>query len=422
MIDPLRGRPERRPAPTPRELRFDLLLAVAIAVGTLLSSVLYRIAGFFEAPAPGWAAIPLALGLAVPLVWRRRHPTVVALVVAATFIAGQALMVPEALIGNIALFIALYSVGAWDAHRLRAHVVRLVITVGMIVWLFVAIYLGALEGLDEERGTGAPFSPFVAFALIQVLTNVLYFWGAYYYGERAWASALERQALAERTTELELERERLAEQAVALDRVRIARELHDSVAHHVSVMGVQAGAARSTLRSDPEAATEALLHVESTARSAIDELHGLLRTLRDAGDGAADTAPGSTLGVAALPRLVQSSLEAGLPTELSIVGEARPLPPALSLNLYRIAQEALTNARKHAGPDAEAEVRLRYLSDAVELEVANSGTTRALRLPGGLGQLGMRERVATSGGSLEVGPRSRGGYLVRARLPLPASA
>src|SRR5690606_576908 len=231
-----------------------------------------------------------------------------------------------------ALFIALYSVGAWDANRVRAHVVRIIITVGMIVWLFVALYVRAVSGFSEESSTGAPFSPFVAFALIQVLTNVLYFWGAYYYGERAWGSALERVALAERTAELEFERERLAEQAVALDRVRIARELHDSVAHHVSVMGVQAGAARSALSSDPAAATEALLHVEATARSAIDELHGILRTLRDADGGsvAADAAPGSTLGVAALPRLVRESLEAGLPTELEVVGDPTPLPPALS--------------------------------------------------------------------------------------------
>lgn len=411
-----------RPTPTPRELRFDVILAAAITVDALLSSVLYRIAGMYEDPAPGWAAIPYAVLIGVPLLWRRRFPAAVAVVVSATFIASQVLQVPEALIGNIALFIALYSVGAWDANRIRAHVTRIVISVAMLVWLFIAIYLGALDGLHEENTTGAAFSPFVAFTLIQVLTNLLYFGGAYYYGERGWAAALEKQALAERTAELELERERLAEQAVALDRVRIARELHDSVAHHVSVMGVQAGAARSTLASDPQAATEALLHVESTARSAIDELHGLLTTLRDAGAGTADTAPGSTLGVTALPSLVQASLEAGLPTELEIVGEPRPLPPALSLNVYRIAQEALTNARKHAGPDAEAEVRLRYLADAVELEVANSGTTRALRVPGGLGQLGMRERVATSGGTLEVGPRSRGGYLVRARLPITASA
>lgn len=413
--------PEQRAAPTPRELRHDLLLAAALAVGALFSSVLYRIAGFFEEPAPGWTAVPYALGIAMPLVWRRRFPVAVALVVAAVFIAGQALSVPELLIGNIALFVALYSVGAWDPNRARAHAARLVISVGMLAWLFVAIYLGALDGIDEESATGAPFSPFVAFALIQVLTNLLYFGGAFYYGERAWAAALERVALDERTAELELERERLSEQAVALDRLRIARELHDSVAHHVSVIGVQAGAARSALTVDPAAATEALRHVEATARSAIDELHGILRTLRDAGDPA-DDAPGSTLGVAALPRLVQESREAGLPTGLEVVGDPRPLPPALSLNLYRIAQEALTNARKHAGPDAEAEVRLRYLGDTVELEVANTGTSRVRRAPGGLGQLGMRERVATSGGSLEVGPRSRGGYLVRARMPVGASA
>lgn len=412
--------PERRPAPTPRELRYDVVLAGAIAVGTLLSSVLYRIAGFYENPAPGWATIPLAVGLSVPLIWRRRFPALVAGAVAATFVIGQVFEVPEALIGNIALFIAFYSVGAWDPNRLRAHVARLGITAVMVVWLFVAIYLGSLEAMGAEETTGGVFTRFAAFTLIQVLTNVLYFGGAYYYGERAWRAALERVALAERTAELERERERLAEQAVALDRVRIARELHDSVAHHVSVMGVQAGAARSALRTDPDAATEALLHVESTARSAIEELHGLLRTLRDAEDAPPDGAPGSTLGVAALPRLVQESLDAGLPTGLEVVGDPRPLPPALSLNLYRIAQEALTNARKHAGPDAEAEVRLRYLGDAVELEVANSGAARALRAPGGLGQLGMRERVATSGGTLEVGPRSRGGYLVRARLPIPA--
>jgi signal transduction histidine kinase len=414
--------PARRPAPTTRDLRFDVLLAVSLAVGALLSSVLYRISGFFEEPAPGWMAIPYVVGISVPLVWRRRFPVAAAVVVSAAFIAGQALSVPEALIGNIALFIALYTVGAWDANRVRAHVARLAISVAMIAWLFIAIYLGALDALHAENTTGASFSPFVAFTLIQVLTNLLYFGGAYYYGERAWHAALERQALAERTAELEHERERLSEQAVALDRVRIARELHDSVAHHVSVMGVQAGAARSALSSDPAAATEALLHVEATARSAIDELHGLLRTLRDAGDAPGDSSPGSTLGVTALPRLVQASLDAGLPTQLEVVGDPRPLPPALSLNLYRIAQEALTNARKHAGPDAEAEVRLRYLSDAVELEIANSGMTRSLRAPGGLGQLGMRERVATSGGSLEVGPRSRGGYLVRARLPLPVRA
>jgi signal transduction histidine kinase len=414
--------PDRRSAPTPRELRRDVFVALAFFVGALLSSVLYRVAGIFEEPAPGWAALPYALGVAVPLIWRKRHPTIVALVVSASFLVAGSVQVPEVLVGNIALFLAFYSVGAWEPSRVRAHVVRIAITIAMIVWLFVAIYLGTVRSFSDDETTGGPFSPFVAFTLIQVITNLLYFGGAYYYGERAWASALERQTLAARTAELEVERERLAEQAVALDRVRIARELHDSVAHHVSVMGVQAGAARSALDADPDAAREALLHVEGTARSAIEELHGILVTLRDADAAPVDTSPGSTVGVAALPGLVRESVAGGRPTDLEVVGEPRPLPPTLSLNLYRIAQEALTNARKHAGPDAVAEVRVRYLADAVELEVANTGVARGRRAVGGLGQLGMRERVATSGGSLEVGPRARGGYLVRARLPVPASA
>lgn len=413
--------PDRRSAPTPRERRNDLIVALAFFVGALLSSVLYRVAGVFEDPAPGWAALPYALGIAVPLIWRKRHPTAVALVVSASFLTGGSLQVTELLVGNIALFLAFYSVGAWEANRTRAHIVRVAISIAMIVWLFVAIYLGTVRSFSDDETTGGAFSPFVAFTLIQVITNLLYFGGAYYYGERAWAAALERQALASRTAELEVERERLAEQAVALDRVRIARELHDSVAHHVSVMGVQAGAARSALDADPRTAREALLNVEATARSAIDELHGILVALRDADTPGTDTAPGSTVGVAALPHLVQASVDAGLPTDLEVLGEPRPLPPTLSLNLYRIAQEALTNARKHAGPDAVAEVRVRYLADAVELEVTNTGNVRGRRAIGGLGQLGMRERVATSGGSLEVGPRSRGGYLVRARLPVPAS-
>lgn len=410
---------ERRP--TARDARGDVVLAGALFVGILLSSVLYRVAEFFDDPAPAWATLPYAVAIAVPLIWRRRFPAAVAVVVATAFIVAGSVQVPELLVSNIALFIAFYSVGAWDANRVRAHAVRILVIIAMVVWLFVAIYLAALEHLESDATTGVGFSPFVGFILIQILTNLLYFGGAYYYGERGWAAALERQALADRTAELERERERLAEQAVALDRVRIARELHDSVAHHVSVMGVQAGAARSALRSDPDAATTALRHVEDTARSAIDELRGLLSTLRDAGP-AADGTPGSTLGVTSLPRLVQESVDAGLPTELEVVGEPRPLPPTLSLNLYRIAQEALTNARKHAGPDAEASVRVRYLGDAVELEVANTGRARAVRAPGGLGHLGMRERVATAGGSLEVGPRSRGGYLVRARMPIAAAS
>ena len=116
--------PDQRPAPTLRELRADVVVALAIGVGALLSSVLYRTAGIFDDPAPGWAAIPYALGVSVPLIWRRRFPSAVAIVVSATVLVGGTGMVPEVLIGNIALFVAFYSVGAWERSRTRAHVVR----------------------------------------------------------------------------------------------------------------------------------------------------------------------------------------------------------------------------------------------------------------------------------------------------------
>jgi signal transduction histidine kinase len=222
--------------------------------------------------------------------------------------------------------------------------------------------------------------------------------------------------------------------------MRIARELHDSVAHHVSVMGVQAGAARRVLERDPEAAASALASIEQSARDAVDELHRTVAALRapgdpadsdlSTGDGAVATettdAPASTLRIERLPHLVDDVRTAGLPVELTVVGEAHDVTPMVDLAVYRIAQEALTNVRKHAGASARADVRVRWLDDAIELEVTDTGvggrTSPGPDGTGGLGQVGMRERVAAVGGTLELGPRPRGGYLVRARVPYRRAA
>src|SRR5690606_7853759 len=166
-----------------------------------------------------------------------------------------------------------------------------------------------------------------------------------------------------------------------------------------------------------ETAASALTTIEETARETISELHTMLQTLRD-DDELVDTAR----GLDRVPELVAASEEAGVPTSYQVIGDPVPVPSVASVNLYRIVQEALTNVRKHAGPAATADVRVRYGDDHVELEVTNTGGRAIARLPGGLGQLGMRERVAASGGTLEVGPRSRGGYLVRARIPLAREA
>ena len=419
MTTPDPGEPTwRRPAVTGSQVRADAVLAATLFVGTLFSLMLYQVAGLYDDPAPMWLSLIWAVLITVPLALRRRFPNTVAIIVSIAFIGGGELQVPELLMSNITLFMALYAVGAWVDNRRTALVVRAVIIAAMLSWLVIAIFRqttdpDALEGFSR---VGA-FSPLVAYLMIQVLTNLLYFGGAYYFGDRSYASARQKALLEYRTAQLEQERGRTEQQAVALERVRIARELHDVVAHHVSVMGVQAGAARTVLDSDPAMARDALANVELGARTAIDELQKLLHTLRESepiDDPASASA--STLGLDSLSALVADSTASGLPTTLEVIGDRRTVAPVVQLSLYRIAQEALTNARKYAGSNAVADVRVRYLDDAIELEVANTGSVPSQPRQGGLGHIGMRERVDALGGTLELGPRARGGYLVRARI------
>lgn len=416
MVDTAALRPARRPAPTAQELRNDVWLAGALLVGAVISSALGSVAGFLgdeSRPGMSWALL-YALGLTAPLAIRRRFPEVALVVIAGVFFAGVSARIPEMYVNQISLFIAMYTVGAWVDDRRRSMYVRIAVIVGMFVWLVVTTFQEAIDPSDEFLSRSGPFSPFAAYMLIQFLVNAAFFGGAYYLGDRSYASALERAALEERTRELEREREVTAAQAVALDRVRIARELHDVVAHHVSAMGVQAGAARAVLDRDPDAARSALLAVEASARSALEELRQLLETLRTP-EG--DHEGGSTVHLSGLRDLVAHANDNGMPTTLTVVGEPADLPELVQVNVYRVAQEALTNARRHGGPDAEAEVRLRYGDDAVELEVTNTGRAVVALRPG-LGLVGMRERALASGGTLEAGPRPRGGFLVRLRVPL----
>jgi len=416
----IRWRPASvRPA-TPAQLQRDVWLAIALFAGAVISAWLGQVAGFYgdDTPALGWALLYSA-ALALPVAVRRRWPEAVLVVVSVVAYAGVSARIPELYVGNVVLFIAMYSVGAWVADRRRATIVRLVVIAAMFLWLLVSTFQAATAPDDDGLSRAGLFSPFAAYMLIQFLINAAFFGGAYFFGERAWADAESRRSLEARTAELERERELTAAQAVALDRVRIARELHDVVAHHVSAMGVQAGAARAVLDRDPSAARAALAGVEQSARSALDDLRHLLDTLRTP-DG--DTPGGSTVKLAALGELIEHARANGLPTDFTVVGDPVDAPELVQVNLYRIAQEALTNARRHGGPGVTADVRLRYTRDAVELDVASTGTTLPAVRPG-LGLVGMRERAAASGGTLEAGPRPRGdGYLVRARIPLTSQA
>ena len=418
------------------------MLALVLLVGLSASVVLYRITGWGE-DTPWWASVIWVPAMSLPLAARRLQPEIVALVASVAFIVGSVTMAGEAVFSNIGLFIAIYTVGAWGRSRRRATIVRGVIVIGMFAWLFWAlIYYSAVQDYLPDLPREGALSPYLAYGLINLLTNVLYFGGAWYFGDSAYRSARSRAELEQRTAELAAERERTRAQAVAIERLRIARELHDVVAHHVSVIGVQAGAARRVIARDPDAASASLSAIEASARDAVDELHRLLGTLRGTADtGEVAVAPAlapahapidepaitstSTRGIERIDELVAESTANGLPTTLAIIGDPHPVSPVVGLSAYRIAQEALTNVRKHAGAAATAEVRVRWSVEALEIEVTNTGNvTRAVArgatdVPGaGLGQLGMRERVAAAGGSIELGARARGGYLVRARFPL----
>jgi signal transduction histidine kinase len=412
-----------RPKPTPAQRRNDLWLALVLFGCTVLSCLLYRIAGVGE-EAPFWQQLIWAATMSLPLAWRRIAPEVVAITVSTALVIGATAGLSELLFYNICLFIAVYTVGAWGQNRLIARIVRGVVVLGMFVWLFWGLILSsnAPDFLPEVARDSGPFSPYVAYSLINVITNVLFFGGAWYFGDSAYRSARSRAALEQRTDELAAARERSREQAVALERLRIARELHDVVAHHVSVIGVQAGAARRVIARDPEAATASLSAIEESARDAVAELHGLLGTLRHNG-GEADAPATAPHGLDELPALVAESSANGTPTALSVIGEARTASTVVEVTAYRLVQEALTNVRKHAGPGATADVRVRWSDTALEVEVGDTGSARGIGTAptadaGGLGLIGMRERVTAVGGDLEVGPRRHGGYLVRATLPV----
>jgi signal transduction histidine kinase len=256
--------------------------------------------------------------------------------------------------------------------------------------------------------------------------SAIWAWGRYVRIRRAYT-----QELAARAERAERDREREADRAVAAERARIARELHDVIAHHMSVMVIQAGAARRLLEIAPDQARGALSAVEDAGRRGLEAVPGLLRALRDNGhrDG---LAPQPTL--AQLDTLVAQVSAAGLPVTLRIEGTPRPLPAAVDLSAYRVAQEALTNTLKHAGP-ARAELTIRYGPDTLEVTATDTGHSSGRSSPlwtaepplaqagmrsGGTGHglVGMRERVSLFGGDLEAGAGPDGGFRVAARFPL----
>ena len=333
-----------------------------------------------------------ALVMTVPLAWRRRAPIAVAAVVMTALtilaLASNALDVVLFPIGAVVL--SMYSVAVYC--ELRGALT------GAAIILVPAF---ALEGIvDGELGN---------FFFIAVMNASVWIAG------RAVRSHGSRAALlADRTAVLERERETKARAAVAEERARIARELHDVVAHSLTTMVIQAGAERRVLDNGQASTRQTLLSIEETGRQALVEMRRLLGMLRRDDE---ELALGPRPSIAHVDVLVDQARAAGLPVELRVEGKPVPVPPGVDLSAYRIVQEALTNALKHAGP-AEATVTVRYGEHELRLEIADTGRGATDTDGAGHGLLGMRERVALYGGDLDAGSRLGHGYAVRARLPL----
>jgi signal transduction histidine kinase len=369
-------------------LALDAVLAVAL--GALAQSMVWR----GEVAGPRWLVAPLFLLVGPPLVLRRRLPLVPVAAVT-TAIVVQALATGDAPEGAgllLPIVVALYSVAAYGSRR-QALVGLAFAVIGAVVH----------DVNDPQVRTGEQIWADVFFDL-----TVFAVWlvGLFVRSRRELAT-LERRAD-------ELEQERA--QAVALERTRIARELHDVIAHNVSVVVLQAVAAMGILESEPERAREPLRRIEESGREALAELRRLLGIVREQGE---DEGLAPHPGLGDLDALLERVRAAGLPVELRVEGPARQLPRGIDLSAYRIVQEALTNALKHAGPSS-AQVQIRYAHDSLELEIADDGRggDAANGAGGGQGLVGMRERAALYRGELRAGPQKGGGFAVRARLPL----
>lgn len=324
------------------------------------------------------------------LCWRRRLPERVHAIV----LVSSALAIVS---GNLqgpmfALAISIYSLGRYSDNDRNS---ALGLAAAYLLLIASEVAFGDLTSND-----------FPEFLL------PLVFW---YIGRRLRARGEYLRVLQERASQLEREQQIEAERAVAAERTRIARELHDIVAHQVSLMTVQAGAAKTIADTDPQAAVRAMNSVEVAGRQALDELRHLLGVLRPhSSNDELRPQPGR----AALPRLIEDLQVAGLEVTMTSDDPERRLPARLELAIYRIVQEALTNVLRHAGSKADAKVRIQTDEQSVTIEISDNGTGTSRQSGSGHGITGMRERAQSLGGTLDASQRSGGGFSVVARLPV----
>ncbi|MFJ9775763.1 sensor histidine kinase [Kitasatospora sp. NPDC101157] len=376
----------------------DTALACVLAIVTIVYArqsygARYQSEGW---PSFGLLAVALSLAVNLPLAVRRRAPWLVFAVSCTMFAAYTATGFQP-------------SVNLW-APLLACYTVIAREPAGRAAWAAAATAAAWIGS-----GLAAHLSPELSVAQTAIGVGVVW---AFATGSRRLAHR--NAQLAELTAQLEREQELRAQHAITEERLRLARELHDIVAHHLSALAVQAGLADFVFTSDPAAARQAVVSIGDSSRQALEEMRGLLHVLREGtGSGDTDHLYRSSPGLTRLDELVERGRSAGCEVSLSLSGPRRALPQGVDLCAYRIIQEALTNTVKHAGPQARVTVSLEFGTNHLTGQVTDEGGKPPAALPSsGLGLLGMRERARLYGGSLRAGPRATGGFEVVFTLPL----
>jgi signal transduction histidine kinase len=386
----------------------DTIAAVVLSILALLD--LYVNWGS-DSSTPAVVAIGLTLLVILPFALRRRYPLPVLLVITAAFVAYRSTGIPKSDFAHYAFLLAFFSAGVYGLVKWRQWT-RGISAVVVLAFLTYSVFFVDRSWIFPAKA--------VLYQASVILIDAFLLAAAWWVGDVFRIRREREYQLTERTVQLEKERDENARRAVIDERVRIARELHDVVAHHVSVMGIQAGAARRLLQQQPEKANELLSQIESSSRQAVAEMHNLLGLLRQENQSD-ELAPQP--GLHQLDALVNHMRAAGLTITVDTEGTAFPLPPGIDLSAYRIVQEALTNCLKHAGT-CNVKITLRYLAHAIELEILDDG--KGMPKDGaevtGRGIIGMRERVNLHGGQFTAGRIDGAGFRVKAVLPLTGRA
>ncbi|MBB5837650.1 sensor histidine kinase [Kribbella italica] len=380
---------------SPQSKAFDLLLAGGLTL----------FFGFLSLAQAQFAGV-VGVALLVPLIWRRSYPELVFFGVSAIAVL-QWLAGIELQAGNIGLLVALYTISVYGEVRFS----RIALGIGGLGVLMATARYWANSDWRQQ------ITMMVAFGSVV--------FGVWAFGERRRTRGLYVAQLEERAVQAERDRDREATLAVTNERTRIAREIHDVVAHGLSIMIVQADGGLYAADASPEQAKKALATIGDTGRASLTEMRKMLGLLKQDEQNELDpNQPRPQPGVSSLPELVENVREAGLTVDYEVTGTPRDLPALLGLTAYRIVQEGLTNTLKHAGPGARTSVTLDFGREMLTVVVTDDGRGGGVApsSDAGHGLVGMRQRASISGGTVNAGPKAGGGYEVVAKLPYAGPA